>query len=48
MDFVWILVTIANIEQISELNHSASATQVALLELDQERLEKTAPPQNVA
>jgi hypothetical protein len=35
-------------EQIRELNHKASATQIALLVRDQGRLEKTAPPQKVA
>jgi hypothetical protein len=48
MDFVWILVMIAKMEQIRELNHKASATQIALLVRDQGSVEKTAPPQKVA
>jgi hypothetical protein len=47
-DLVWILVTMAQIEQMSELNQRASVTQKALSVRDHGRLENTAPPQNVA
>jgi hypothetical protein len=42
------LVMMAKMAHISELNSSASAIQIASLERDQGRLEKTAPPQKVA
>jgi hypothetical protein len=48
IDFVWILVMIANIEHTSDPNHRASATQMVLLDRVQGRHEKAAPPQKVA
>jgi hypothetical protein len=47
-DFVWMLVMMAHMEQMRELNHSASEIQMAFSDRDSGRLEKTAPPQNVA
>jgi hypothetical protein len=48
IDFVWILVMMANIEHTSDPNHRASAIHIVLLDRVQGRHEKTAPPQKVA
>lgn len=39
---------IAEMAQISEVNHSASATHIALVALTEGSAENAAPPQNVA
>jgi hypothetical protein len=48
IDFVWMLVMMANMEHTSDPNHRASAIQIALLDRVQGRHEKAAPPQKVA